>query len=150
MKQIVNKKASFNFHLLEKLEAGIVLTGDEIKSVRVGKVSFTDAFVLIKDGEAFLVNAHIAPYEKGVAAFTDPKRDRKLLLQKREVDYLIGRLAGSNLSLVPTRLYFKHNYAKIEIALARSKKKYDKREAIKKKEQEREAAALLRQEKLKA
>jgi len=147
MKQIINKKAAFNFHLLEKIEAGVVLTGNEIKSVRAGKVSLADSFALVRDREAVLVNAHIAPYEKGASVPTDPKRDRKLLLRKKEVGYLIGRLAGSNLSLVPTRLYFKHNYAKIEIALARGKKKYDKRAAIKQKEQEREAQAILRAEK---
>jgi SsrA-binding protein len=150
MKQIFNKKAAFNFHLLEKLEAGIILTGNEIKSVRAGKVSLAESFVLIKSGEAVLVNAHIAPYEKGASASADPKRDRKLLLQKKEIDYLIGKLAGSNLDLVPTRLYFKHNYAKIEIALARSKKTYDKRAVIKQKEQEREAQAILREEKLRS
>jgi SsrA-binding protein len=150
MKQIFNKKAAFNFLLLEKIEAGIILTGNEIKSVRAGKVSLVDSFVLIRDGEAVLVNAHIAPYEKGSSAAADPKRDRKLLLQKKEIDYLIGKLAGSNLSLVPTRLYFKHNYAKIEVALARGKKTYDKRATIKQKEQEREAQAILREEKLRS
>ncbi len=149
MKPIVNKKASYNYNLLEKFEAGIVLTGSEIKQIRAGKISLADSYVLIKQGEAFLVSAHINPYEKAAYSASEPKRDRKLLLSKREIDYLVGKLAGSNLTLVPTRLYFKRNYAKIEIALAGGKKKHDKRETIKRKEAKREAQKLLRSDKLK-
>jgi SsrA-binding protein len=150
MKPIINRKATFNYHLLEKFEAGVVLTGNEIKSVRSGKISLDEAYVLIHGGEAVLLNAHIAPYEKGTSAPTDPKRDRKLLLQKKELDYMAGKLSGSNLTIVPTRLYFKRNYAKIEVALAAGKKKYDKREVIKKREQEKEARTVLRKDKLEA
>ncbi|HEX7456151.1 MAG TPA: SsrA-binding protein SmpB [Candidatus Nanoarchaeia archaeon] len=150
MKPIINRKASYNFHLLERFEAGVALTGNEIKQIRAGKVALGEAYVLIKEGEAFLVNAHIAPYEKGAYPDQESRRDRKLLMKKKEIDYLIGKLAGSNLTIVPTRLYFRRNYAKIEIALAVGKKKYDKREAIRKKEQQREAQAALREVKLKA
>lgn len=150
MKPIINKKASFKFNIIEKFEAGVVLTGNEIKSVRAGKISLDESYVLIHGGEAVLLHAHIAPYEKGTSAPTDPKRDRRLLLNKKELNYLTGKLSGSNLTLIPTRLYFKRNYAKIEVALATGKKKYDKREAIKRREQEKEARAALRKEKLKA
>jgi SsrA-binding protein len=150
MKPVVNRKATFNYHLLEKFEAGVVLTGNEIKSVRAGKISLDKAYVLLHGGEAVLLNVHIAPYEKGTSAPTEPKRDRKLLLQKKELDYLAGKLSGSNLTVVPTRLYFRRNYAKIEIAIAAGKKKYDKRETIKRREQEKEARAVLRKDKLEA
>src|SRR4030042_994116 len=143
MKPIINRKATFNYHLLEKFEAGIVLNGNEIKSIRSGKISLDEAYVLIHGGEAVLLNAHIAPYEKGTSVPSDPKRDRKLLLQKKELDYLAGKLSGSNLTVVPTRLYFKRNYAKIEVALAAGKKKSHNREKKKKKENKKEARAEL-------
>jgi SsrA-binding protein len=150
MKPIINKKASFNYQFLERLEAGVTLSGNEIKSVRAGKLSLDDSFVTVRNGEAVLVNAYIAPYEKGGDQLADPRQSRKLLLHKKEIDYLIGKLAGSNLTIVPTKLYFRRNYAKLEVALAAGKKKYDKRAAIKKREQEREAEAVLREEKLKS
>ena|SRR3972149_11402075 len=149
MRQIENKKAFFNYQILEKFEAGIALSGEEIKSIRVGRVSLADSYVLMKEGEALLVNAHIAPYEKGDQA-AEPKKDRRLLLHKKEIDYLIGKLSGQNLTIVPLRLYFRHSYAKIEIALARGKKKADKRETLKLKAIERDVEAGLRAEKLKA
>lgn len=150
MKPIINRKASYNYNLLEKFEAGVVLSGNEIKSVRAGKASLEDAYALVRGGEAILINAHIALYEKGSATDQDNRKDRKLLLHKKEIDYLLGKLAGSNLTVVPTRLYFKRNYAKIELALAAGKKKHDKRAALIKKEQEREAEKVLRKEKLTA
>jgi SsrA-binding protein len=146
-KPIVNRKASFDYSLGEKFEAGIVLTGDEIKSARVGQISLVDSFVQIREGEAFLLNAHIGVYGKGEKV-TDSRRTRKLLLNKREIDYLNGKVAGSNLTIVPIRLYFKHNYAKMEIALAQGKKKWDKRESLRRKAQERDAESLLRKDKL--
>lgn len=149
MKALVNKKARFNYIFLEKFEAGITLTGDEIKAVRGGGVSFVDSYVTIKDGEAFLVNTHIGAYEKGTSG-ADTRRDRKLLLHKREIEYLLGKLAGSNLTLVPSRLYFRRGYAKIEIALARGKRSVDKREVLKKRAIERDVQAQLRSDKLKA
>ena len=148
MKQILNKKASYNYNLLEKFEAGIVLSGNEIKELRNGRVSLNDAYVVIREGEAYLINAHISLYEKGTSIASDTRRSRKLLLKKKEIEYLAGKLAGSNLTLVPTRLYFRRGFAKIEIALAVGKKKYDKREAIKRREAEKEAQKLLRSEKL--
>ena len=147
-KPILNKKASFNYNLLDKFEAGIVLTGNEIKQVRAGKASLADSYVVVRDGEAFLINAYVAPYEKAAETSADPRQSRKLLLNSREINFLIGKLAGSNLTIVPTRLYFRRNYAKIQIALAVGKKKYDKREAIKKKEEKREAERFLRSDKL--
>ena len=148
MKSVLNKKAVFNYNLLENFEAGVVLTGSEIKQVRAGKVSLEEAFVTIRNGEAFLVNAHIAPYEKAAFESGEPRRSRKLLLRKKEIDYLLGKLAGSNLTVIPTKLYFRRGFAKIQIALAYGKKKYDKREAIKRKEAQREAEKILRREKL--
>ena len=148
MKQILNKKASYNYNLLEKFEAGIVLSGNEIKELRNGRVSLNDSYVVIREGEAYLINAHISLYSKGTLVDPDTRRSRKLLLKKKEIEYLAGKLAGSNLTLVPTRLYFRRGFAKIEIALAVGKKKYDKREAIKRKEAEKEAQKLLRSEKL--
>jgi SsrA-binding protein len=127
----------------------VVLTGDEIKSIRAGKASLADSYVLVRAGEAFLINAHIAAYDKG-AEVTDPKKDRKLLLHKNEVEYLAGKLSGANLAIVPLRLYFKRNYAKIELALARGKKKADKRETLRRKAIERDIEAGLRSDKLKA
>ena len=146
MKQLFNKKASYNFLLGEKFEAGVALSGDEIKSLRAGKASLADSYVIIRDGEALLINVHIGSYEKGAAAL-DTRRARKLLLHSREIEYLAGKLSGSNLVIIPTRLYFKRNYAKIEIALARGKKKYDKRDALKNKALTREAEAELRADK---
>lgn len=149
MKQILNKKASYNYNLLEKFEAGIVLSGNEIKELRNGRVSLNDSYVVIREGEAYLINAHISLYSKGTTVTPDTRRSRKLLLKKKEIEYLAGKLAGSNLTLVPTRLYFRRGFAKIELALAQGKKKYDKREAIKRKEADKEAQKLLRSEKLK-
>ena len=149
-KPILNKKASFNYNLLETFEAGIVLTGNEIKQVRAGKASLTDSYVVVREGEAFLLNAYVAPYEKAAEPAADPRQSRKLLLNRREIDFLIGKLAGSNLTIVPTKLYFRRNYAKIQIALAVGKKKYDKRETIKKREEQRESQGLLRKAKLEA
>jgi len=149
MKPILNRKATFNYYLLEKFEAGIILSGNEIKSIRAGKVSLDESYVLVRNEEAVLINMHIAPYEKGTEV-SDPRKDRKLLLHKKEIDYLTGKLAGANLVLIPVRLYFKRNYAKIELAIAQGKKKYDKREVIKKREAEREAEKILRSEKLNA
>jgi len=146
---VQNKKAAFDYNLLEKFEAGIILTGDEIKSIRAGSASLVDSYVLIRQGEALLINAHIASYEKG-APDSDSRRDRKLLLHKREIEYLSGKLSGSNLTIVPLRLYFKGSYAKIEIALAHGKKRHDKRESLKRQALEREAQAALRDAKRKA
>ena len=148
MKTILNKKAAFNYNLFDKFEAGIVLTGNEIKQVRAGKISLSDSYVVILDGEAYLLNTYIAPYEKAAEPTSDPRKSRKLLLNKGEIDFFIGKLSGSDLTIVPTKLYFRRNYAKIEIALAQGKKKFDKREAMKKKDEIRETQKFLRGGKL--
>lgn len=136
-----NRKASFNYHLLDKVEAGLVLTGSEVKSLRQGGANISEAYAVIKDGEAWLLNAHISPYELAHVSPHEPKRTRKLLLKKHEINKLIGKLNQRGLTLVPTRLYFsKDGYAKIELALAKGKKRYDKREAIKEREMRREIA----------
>ena len=135
----VNKKAKRDFEILETIEAGIVLKGTEVKSLREGRVSFKDSFCRIKDGEVWLLNLHIAPYGHASKVFNhDPERPRKLLLHKREIKRLTGKLQERGLTLIPTRIYFNdRGITKVEIALARGKKKYDKREDIKKRELER-------------
>ena len=135
----VNKKAKTDYEILETFEAGMVLTGTEVKSLREGRVSFKDAFCKIKDGEVWLLNLHIAPYEHASKVFNhDPERPRKLLMHKREIKRLTGKLQERGLTLIPTKIYFnKRGYAKVEIALAKGRKKYDKREVIKKREMER-------------
>ncbi len=147
---IFNKKASFDYSLSDKLEAGIALTGGEVKSIRLGSVTLTDSFVKIADNEAFLVNVYIAPYKYAVDPSYDPKRTRKLLLTKKEIEFLGGKLASGNLTVVPTKVYTSHNLVKVEIALASKKKKFDKREVLKKKAQTRETESYLRANKLKS
>ncbi|MCD6449326.1 MAG: SsrA-binding protein SmpB [Thermotogaceae bacterium] len=135
----VNKKAKTDYEMLETFEAGIVLKGTEVKSLREGRVSFKDAYCKIKDGELWLLNLHIAPYDHASKVFNhDPERPRKLLLHKREIKRLIGKLQERGLTLIPTKIYFNNRgFAKVEIALARGRRKYDKREVIKKREMER-------------
>ena len=144
---ILNKKASFDFNLSEKIEAGIVLTGSEVKSVRTGSASLADSFVKLSGNEAFLVNVYIAPYKYAVDPSYDPKRSRKLLLNKNEIEFLAGKLAVGNLTIVPVKMYNTHNLVKVEIALASKKKNYDKRDSLKKKAQDRETESYLRTEK---
>lgn len=145
---IVNKKASFDFNLSEKIEAGIVFTGSEVKSVRAGAASLADSFVKIVGNEAFLVNVYIAPYKYAVDPSYDPKRSRKLLLNKNEIEFLNGKLASGTLTIVPVKMYNSHNLVKVEIALASKKKKFDKRDSLKKKAQDREIQGYLRSDKL--
>lgn len=137
---IVNKKVSHDYNILETYEAGIVLKGSEVKSIREKRVSFTDSFVRIRKGEAWLSNLHIAAYSQGGQGYEgyDPKRDRKLLLHRRQIKKLSGVLSQKGLTLLPLRIYFKRNRAKVEIGLAKGKRKYDKREAIKRRDTERE------------
>jgi len=132
-----NRKARHDYFLYDTYEAGIVLTGTEIKSVRAGRVNLRDSYVSIKGGQAWLVNVHIAPYAAGSRANPDPRRDRKLLLHRREINRLQSAVQEKGLTIVPLRLYMKDNRAKVEIALARGKKLYDKRTAIEKKEAQR-------------
>jgi len=133
-----NRKARHDYEILETYEAGLVLKGTEVKSLRRGSCSLKDGFALIKDGEVFLYNVYIAPYEEGSIHNVDPERPRKLLLHKREIARLAGKVKERGLTLIPLRIYFKNGYAKVELALARGLAKYDKREKIKKREEERE------------
>ncbi|MBI2093079.1 MAG: SsrA-binding protein SmpB [Deltaproteobacteria bacterium] len=133
-----NRKASFNYNLLDKFEAGMVLTGSEVKSCRDGAVNIGESYALIKNGEMWLVNADISPYEPANYLNHKPKRDRKLLLHKRELIRISVKLKERGLTLIPTKMYFKGGRAKLEIALAKGKKSYDKRESIKKRDIKRE------------
>jgi len=132
-----NRQATFRYNLLETFEAGIVLQGSEVKSLRNGSVQLKDAYAEVRDGEVWLRNMHIAPYEPARENH-DPERPRKLLLHRREIERLVGKTAERGLTLVPTRVYFKGPRAKIELALAQGKDLYDKRRSIKDREQRRE------------
>ncbi|MBU0517053.1 MAG: SsrA-binding protein SmpB [Proteobacteria bacterium] len=135
-----NKAASHNYELLEKFEAGLVLTGSEVKSLRMGKANLKNAFGHIKNGEVWLKDCHIAEYPFATHANHHPERERKLLLHKREIKRLIGQLREKGLSLIPLRLYFRDSRVKVELALAKGKKAYDKRQDIKRRESERDIA----------
>ncbi len=137
--EINNKKAAFEYYLLEEFTAGIVLTGTEIKSIRTGKASLKESYCTFHDGELFVRNMHIAPYDYGTYNNHEPKRERKLLLQARELRKLKTKLDEKGFALVPTRLFINEKgLAKLEIALAKGKKLYDKRDTLKKKDQQRE------------
>ena len=139
MKEIaVNRQASHNYDLLEKFEAGLVLTGTEIKSAREGRVNLKDAYGLVKAGEVWLLNCHISPYSHGNFANHDPLRTRKLLLKRSEINRLIGRTTERGLTLVPLRMYLKDGRLKCELALAKGRKVHDKREVSRRKTIEKE------------
>ncbi len=139
IKQItVNRAASHNYELYDRYEAGIVLKGYEVKSLRAGAMNIRDGYVVIKNNEAFLVGAHIPPYSHMTSERYDPTRTRKLLLNRSEIDRLIGRVKEKGFTLVPVRAYFKKGLAKLEFAVAKGRKAFDKREQIKKKDIERE------------
>jgi SsrA-binding protein len=140
-----NKKAFHDYFVLQKAEAGVALTGTEVKSLRDGKANIKDSYVLFKDGEAFLFNAHISPYSHGNLQNHEPERNRKLLLHRREIDKLREQVVEKGLTVVPLRLYFKGGKIKVEIAVVRGKKLYDKRETEKKRELDREAAVAMKQ-----
>lgn len=133
-----NRKAFHDYHIGETLEAGIVLQGSEIKSIRAGNVNLQDSYVTFRNGEAWLVGAHIAGYHQASYQDHDPRRDRKLLLHKREIARLRSQVEQRGYTCVPTRLYLKNNRAKVEIALAKGKRQYDKRHAIRERETNRE------------
>lgn len=133
-----NKKAGHNYYLDEFLEAGLVLLGAEVKSLRDGRANLVDSYARVKRGEVFLHNMHISPYPFSHGLDLDPTRTRKLLLKRREIRRLIGKTEIKGYSLIPTKVYFKKGRAKVEIALARGKKKYDKRASLKEKELKRE------------
>ncbi len=140
-----NRKARFDYEILEKYEAGIELLGTEVKSIRSGKMSLEGAFVIVRGGEAFLINANIPPYQpKNTPKDYDPLRNRKLLLTKKEIDELVGSEKNKSLTIVPISVYTKGRKIKIEIALVKGKKKHDKRESIKKRETEREIRRTLK------
>ncbi len=133
-----NRRARFEFQILETTEAGLVLKGSEVKSVRQGKVDISDCFATVKDGEVWLHNMHVAAYQNAGPFNHSPRRTRKLLLHKREIRKLIGKIRQKGLSLVPIRIYWKHGLAKVELAIAKGKRSYDKRETIRQRDQERE------------
>jgi SsrA-binding protein len=133
-----NRQAAYRYHFLDKLEAGMVLTGTEVKSLRGGKAQIKDGYAAIKDGELWLFNVHIPPYAPASRENHDPERQRKLLVHKRQLEELAARVNERGLTLVPTRLYFSDGRAKVEIALARGKDVGDKRQAIKERDMRRE------------
>ena len=133
-----NRQAAYRYNLLEKWEAGIELQGSEVKSVRDGGVQLKDGYAALRDGELWLHNVHIAPYQPAAREGHEPERPRKLLLHRRELERLMGKTAERGLTIVPTRLYFKGPRAKVEIALAKGKDAFDKRRSLKAKDQKRE------------
>jgi SsrA-binding protein len=139
-----NKRARHEYHILETWEAGLVLSGTEVKALREGKANLTDAFGIVKDGEVWLLNAHIAPYEKAHLFNHEATRTRKLLLNRREIRKLIGSVERQGLTLVPLELYFKNGRAKVAMALGKGKKLHDKRDDQRKREDERDMARALR------
>jgi SsrA-binding protein len=139
-----NKKAYHEYFIEEKFEAGMVLTGTEVKSIRMGKANLNDSFALVRSGEAFLNNLHISPYDFGNRENHDPDRMRKLLLHKKEITKLFSRIREQGYSLVPLRLYFKNGLVKVEMGLAKGKKLYDKRQDLKQKDQRLEMAKALK------
>lgn len=139
-----NKRAHHDYHILESIEAGIQLQGTEVKAVRSGKVQLKDSFVELKDGQAFLIGAHISPYSHGNRENHLPERPRRLLLKRRQLDRLFGRTLLKGYTVVPLAIYLKGNWIKVEIALAQGKKLYDKRETEKRKELDREVAEAVK------
>jgi SsrA-binding protein len=139
----VNRAAGHNYFLLDRFEAGVALRGTEVKSIREGNANLKDAYGLIKDGEAFLLNAHIGPYSHGNASNHDAVRTRKLLLKREELKKLEGKTQIKGHTLIPTRLYFRNGRVKCELALAKGKQDWDKRETVKRREADREARAAI-------
>jgi SsrA-binding protein len=133
-----NRKARHDYFIEDTFEAGLVLSGTEIKSIRLGRVSLRDSFAMVRDGEMWLINAHIAPYSHGTYANHEPRRARKLLMHRREINRIDSKLQEKGFTLVPLRLYLKNNRAKVELGLARGKKQYDKRATLREKETRRE------------
>ena len=140
----LNRKASFNYFFEDLHEAGIILRGAEIKSVRNGKVNIAEAYVIERDGELFLVNSHISSYKQASYANHNPIQERKLLLKKKEIDRVIGKMQREGFTIIPTKMYFKKGKAKIEIAVAKGKKKFDKRQTIKRRDWDRAKARYFR------
>ncbi|MBI2596646.1 SsrA-binding protein SmpB [Candidatus Daviesbacteria bacterium] len=142
--KIINKKALHNYHILDLLEAGIVLTGSEVKSIRAGRIDLGEAYVRILNGEAYLLNANIARYAQGSDTSYDATKSRKLLLHKDQINTLIGKTSGSKNTLIPVSIYEKNNRFKVEVGLAKSKKEFDKRKIIKERDHQRRIEQELR------
>lgn len=140
-----NRYASYRFELLEKLECGIALQGTEVKALREGGAQLKDGYALIRDGELYLHNVHIPPYGPAARANHEPERDRRLLAHRRQIDKLASQVKEKGLTLVPTRIYFSDGRAKVEIALAKGKDQFDKRQSIKERESKREMARAIRE-----
>ena len=143
-----NRKAYHNYRIEDSLEAGIALTGTEIKSIRAGRVSLSDAYARLEGGELWLLNAHIARYEASSYLSHEPTRPRKLLLHRKQIDSLTSKVAEKGFTLVPLKLYIKDSIAKVEVALAKGKRLYDKRESITRRETEREIERTVKKQKL--
>jgi SsrA-binding protein len=141
----LNRQAYHHYHILETFEAGIVLQGTEVKSIREGKVNLKDSYGLVKNGEVWLLNCHISPYSHGNRMNHDPLRTRKLLLHRREIRKLLGKTTERGLTLVPIRIYFQRGLAKCEVALARGKKLYDKRETEKRRTIDKETRQAMKE-----
>jgi SsrA-binding protein len=139
-----NRKARFEYEVLETVEAGIALVGPEVKSLRAGNASLADSYAVVRRGEAWLIGAHISPYAQASRENPDPRRERKLLLHRAELARLGSKVAERGLTLVPLQLYFRDGRAKIELALARGRRRHDKREAIRRREQDRELRRAVR------
>lgn len=135
---MTNRKALYDYQIQDKYEAGITLLGTEVKSLRDGRANLKDSYAIIKDGEVFLLNCHISPYSHGNLQNHDPLRTRKLLLHKKEIDKLWGKITQQGLTLIPLKLYFKNGRAKVEIGIAKGKRQFEKRDSIKEKEAKRE------------
>jgi SsrA-binding protein len=140
-----NRRARHDYHLLERFEAGLVLTGTEVKSLRQGQATLQRAFADVRDGELWLIGAHIPEYAQGNMANHDPDRDRKLLLRRREIDSLLGQVRERGLTLIPTKLYFKNGRAKVEIAVARGKESRDKRRDLAERDARRQIERALKE-----
>ena len=138
-----NRKARHDYLIEDTLEAGLVLMGSEIKSIRSGQVNLRDSYASFRDGELWLVNAHISPYQQSSYQNHEPRRERKLLLHRREINRLIGKLQEKGLTLVPLRLYLKNSLAKVELGLARGKKSYDKRQTLRERQDQRQIERAL-------
>ncbi|MDN6070248.1 MAG: SsrA-binding protein SmpB [Lactococcus plantarum] len=139
-----NKKAHFDYEIIETFEAGIVLTGTEIKSIRRARINIRDGFARVRNGEVWLSNVHISPFDEGNIWNVDPTRSRKLLLHKKQINKIAAEISQSGMSFVPLRVYIKDGFAKVLMGLAKGKKNYDKRETIKRKEQNRDIAKQLK------
>ena len=140
----LNRKAGFNYFFEDLYEAGIILKGSEIKSVRNGKINIAESYAIDRDGELFLVNSHISSYKQASFVNHDPIQERKLLLNKKEINKLIGKIQREGFTIIPTKMYFKRGKAKIEIAVAKGKKKFDKRQTIKRRDWDRAKARYFR------